>query len=124
MAQLGRARGPGGAGRDQDGVPARATVCALDCLIEELVLLGRRGELDRVVLACSDASRAQLVEVARRLKVLQIEVTSCCPLFDNPAQRPRLTQIAGVPLFVVTGRPRYAGARWPKWSRTGCSRHC
>jgi exopolysaccharide biosynthesis polyprenyl glycosylphosphotransferase len=82
---------------------------ALDGLVEELVQLGRRREVDRVVLAVADASRAQLVEIARRLKVLQIEVTSCCPLFDNPAARPRLTQIAGVPLFVVTGRPRY---RW------------
>jgi Undecaprenyl-phosphate glucose phosphotransferase len=108
MAQLGRARGVG------VQVVTRMEYrpgdrLALDALVEELVLLGRRGELDRVVLAVSDASRAQLVEVARRLKVLQIEVTSCSPLFESPAQRPRLTQIAGVPLFVVTGRPRY---RW------------
>ena len=77
--------------------------------LDELVERGRRGELDRVVLALPQSGEAQLDAVAHRLKGLEVEVTSLYPAFGQRGGTVRSTQVAGVPLYVITRRPQY---RW------------
>jgi Undecaprenyl-phosphate glucose phosphotransferase len=81
----------------------------LEQALTELVELGRQGQIDRVVLALPDAGEQQLQTVAHRLKALEIEVTSLYPAFAKRGAAVRSTQIAGVPLYLITRRPQY---RW------------
>ncbi len=104
------------AGR-QRGVDVVAAFCdgldgngaGLDDALAQLVAMGRRRQLDRVVLAMPQATDSRLLEIAHRLKALDVEVAACSPLLARIGTRIAITDIAGVPLFVVTGRPRY---RW------------
>ena len=86
-----------------------AAECCLEHALSELLERGRRGQLDRVVLALPNANEQQLKAVAHRLKALQVEVTSLYPPFGQRGAAVRSTQIAGVPLYLVTSRPQY---RW------------
>lgn len=81
--------------------PANPLEHALDDLLER----GRHGELDRVIIALPDAEHQQVQAVAHRLKALEIEVTSLYPAFSPSGGAVRSTQIAGVPLYVITRRP-------------------
>ena len=89
--------------------PASGVPDQLEGALADLLERGRRGQLDRVILALPNAEEAELQAVAHRLKALRIEVTSLYPALGQRGATVRSTQIAGVPLYLITGRPHY---RW------------
>ena len=86
----------------------------LEVALADLVDRGRKGQLDRVVLALQGADEVEVQHVAHRLKSLEIEVTSLYPAFVQRGAV-RSTQIAGVPLYVITRRPH---DRWGVLAKT------
>lgn len=77
----------------------------VDDIVADLVDMGRRRELDRVVLALPAADEGRLLRIAHRLKVLEIEVTALHPPLDFSLARLQTTHVAGVPQIVINGRP-------------------
>ena len=73
--------------------------------VADLLERGRRGELDRVVLAPSGLGDADIRRIAHQLKALQIEVASLHPLLAAGG-RLRTTEIADIPLFLIAPRPQ------------------
>ena len=79
----------------------------LDAIIDDLLARSRQGEVDRVILALPETDDDLVASVADRLQVLEVEVASVHPLFSRSSVSLRTTQVAGVPLFLITPRPQY-----------------
>ena len=109
-----------GSGREADGLratlrrtqPVGVEMVAqgrrggLHGVVADLLEQGRRGMLDRVILAQPGLSTAQVGQIAHRLKALQIEVASLAPPAGGETVRPG-GEIAGVALFIVSRRPQW-----------------
>ena len=80
----------------------------LSDVVTALLEGGRRGEIDRVVLAQPGLADERVRQIAHRLKAAQIEVASLFPVGHTGAVRPE-TGLADIPLFLVARRPQ-AGA--------------
>ena len=78
--------------------------------VDEVVELGRRGGLDRVVLALPDMTDARMLDAVLRLKALDVEV-SHCPSALGLAGVVRAAEVGGAPLLVLAGRPLQHGGR-------------
>jgi Undecaprenyl-phosphate glucose phosphotransferase len=80
---------------------ARSTVGT----VEELIALGRRVHIDRVLLALPVHAEARVVELSRRIMSLSVEILACPDLTGfGLLQRPMLSQ-AGLPLIRIAERP-------------------
>ena len=79
--------------------------------IGELTEMGRRGEIDRVVLALPDMAEGRVFDTILRLKALDIEVSLCPTLIGVPGEGLQATQVAGAPLIVLANRPFDRGGR-------------
>lgn len=79
---------------------------SVDARIAELIERGRRGELDRVVLALPGLANSETRRIAHRLKALQIEVASLFPLL-GAGKLQHTTDLADIPLFLVSRRPQW-----------------
>ncbi len=78
----------------------------IDAIVADLIKRGRRGEIDRVVLALPGVANEQLPRIAHALKALRIEVASLYPMLGAGALQ-RTSVIANIPLFIVTRRPQW-----------------
>ena len=85
--------------------PSRRAV-GIDAIVADLIARGRRGELDRVVLALPGIANQEIRRIAHALKALQIEVASLYPLLGAGALQ-HTTDVADIPLFLVTRRPQW-----------------
>ena len=85
--------------------PSRRAV-GTDAIVAELIERGRRGEIDRVVLALSGLANENMRQIAHTLKALQIEVASLYPMLGAGTPQ-HTTEIAEIPLFLVTRRPQW-----------------
>ncbi len=77
----------------------------LDGVVADLIDRGRRGELDRVVLALPGLPNDETRRIAHGLKALQIEVASLFPLL-GAGRLQHTTDLADIPLFLVSRRPQ------------------
>ncbi len=82
-----------------------ADAAILERSLARLIEMGRAREIDRVLLALPPASEARVLDVVNRLKALDVEVTFCTPLLGLAGGHLWTTQVAGVPLMVLTRRP-------------------
>lgn len=85
--------------------PSRRAV-GVDAIVADLIERGRHGELDRVVLALPGIANADMRRIAHALKALQIEVASLYPMLGAGALQ-HTTEVADIPLFLVTRRPQW-----------------
>ena len=85
--------------------PSRRTA-DIDATVADLIKRGRRGEVDRVVLALPGIANAQLRRIAHALKALRIEVASLYPMI-GAGDLQRTSDIADIPLFIVNRRPQW-----------------
>ncbi len=88
-----------------DLVPTGRNSRDLDSVVADLLARGRRGELDRVVLALSGVRGDETRRIAHGLKALQIEVASLFPLLGG-GRLQHTTDLADIPLFLVSRRPQ------------------
>ena len=89
-----------------DLVPTGRNSRNLDVVVADLVARGRRGELDRVVLALPGLPNEETRRIAHGLKALQIEVASLFPLL-GAGRLQHTTDLADIPLFLVSRRPQW-----------------
>ena len=78
----------------------------LQAAVADVVASGRRGELDRVVLALPGLANDETRRIAHGLKALQIEVASLFPLL-GAGRVQHTTDLADIPLFLVSRRPQW-----------------
>ncbi len=73
--------------------------------VDELLELGRRIHIDRVVLALPLEAESRILEISRRVMALSVEILACPDLraFEL-LRRPMLSQ-AGIPSIRITDRP-------------------
>ncbi len=71
----------------------------------QLIQMGQRNEVDRVIVTLPASDEARVFEIVYRLKVLDVEVAHCPSLMGIMGALPQITQVAGAPLIVLTSRP-------------------
>jgi Undecaprenyl-phosphate glucose phosphotransferase len=76
-----------------------------DIALTKLLDMGRRGEIDRVILTLPMSDQARVSEIVDRLKALDVEVAHCPPLSGVAAAGARIIRVAGAPAIILAARP-------------------
>jgi Undecaprenyl-phosphate glucose phosphotransferase len=73
--------------------------------VDELLLLGRRVHIDRVVLALPLEAEARILQLSRRLKALSVNILACPDLRKFELLRRPIVDQAGMPAIRIAARP-------------------
>jgi Undecaprenyl-phosphate glucose phosphotransferase len=73
--------------------------------VEELLELGRRVHIDRVVLALPLEAEARILQLSRRLKALSVNILACPDLRKFELLRRPIVDQAGMPAIRIAARP-------------------
>jgi Undecaprenyl-phosphate glucose phosphotransferase len=73
--------------------------------VDELLELGRRIHIDRVVLALPLEAEARILELSRRLKALSVNILACPDLRKFDLLRRPIIDQAGMPAIRIAARP-------------------
>jgi Undecaprenyl-phosphate glucose phosphotransferase len=76
-----------------------------DIALTKLLNMGRRGEVDRVILTLPMTDRERVFEIVYRLKALDVEVAHCPPMSGLVGMDGRMTSVAGAPAIILATRP-------------------
>lgn len=73
--------------------------------LRDLIELGKRHALDRVILALPSISEERLFNIALQIKSLDVELLVCPPLIGKGLSGARIGSLANVPMMVLAHRP-------------------
>ncbi len=73
--------------------------------LDDLIELGRDGEVDSVILAVDPARQVDFLHIIERLKSLPIQVAVCTEGGWTPSAAPQMRMLGGLPMAVVADRP-------------------
>jgi Undecaprenyl-phosphate glucose phosphotransferase len=73
--------------------------------LDDLIELGKRHALDRVILALPSISEDRLFNIALRIKSLDVELAVCPPLIGLGLTSARIGLLADLPMMVLAHRP-------------------